>query len=179
MFANYRPDQVVPVISYIGQSALRAAGITVLAITLDNTLRKSGRTKISDRFAAKLDMLRASGFTIVLISDRMSDSKALEDRFQCKVLGTFRSSRRQRRFLLHSIGENLKVKDRSKIAVIGNSLQRDIAPAKRLGMYTILVTPLGPDSAELHYRPPNRRLEALILRFMKIRQSPIPHLYAQ
>ncbi len=140
MLKKLLPDEYVVSIFDIDLRGLRNKGVTALIIDIDNTLVSWG-TRFADRrvldWLFKVDAL---GFKMCLISNNtkrrvMNFIKPLD------IPAVYRAAKPSKRAFskaMKAVGGT-----QTGYAVIGDQLFTDVFGGKRLGLYTILVTPIA------------------------------------
>jgi len=153
------PNKVYNKVTDINLTELRQLGITGLLLDLDNTLVKWDSEEMDPEFMVWIEQVKALGFKLCLVSNgKPQRVQRFAQLFNIPaVIKAFKPKRTPFRRAL----ELLKL-DRKQVAMIGDQLFTDVLGANRLGIYTILISPLGKN--ELRTTKFMRRLEQRMLR---------------
>ncbi|MGD9676749.1 MAG: YqeG family HAD IIIA-type phosphatase [Vulcanibacillus sp.] len=162
--ADFAPNLHVKSIYDIDLIALKEAGITSIITDLDNTLVEANSPTYTPKLVKWLDDLQEQGFKVIIVSNnnktRVSEfADPLTVPYIHKAMKPFGSPYRR---ALEKIGSSVK-----ETVVIGDQLLTDIYGGKRLGFYTILVTPIS--KREGKGTRINRKIERIILPLLKKR----------
>jgi HAD superfamily phosphatase (TIGR01668 family) len=153
------PDLYVSSVHAIDLDALRAQGVHVLLMDLDNTLLPRDTNVVPDDLKAWAADLRSRGFAVCLVSNNWHERVHrvaaelgfdLVDKAIKPLPFAFLAALRR----AHATTR--------RAAVIGDQLFTDILGGKLLGMRTVLVQPLS--STDLPHTLLLRRLEAVVLK---------------
>jgi HAD superfamily phosphatase (TIGR01668 family) len=141
MFQRLLPEQVVRSVFDIDLEALRARGVRGIIADLDNTLVGARTPAVSPEMAEWLNRVRREGFRIVIVSNnrraRVSACAGpLGIPFISSARKPFSRSFRQALGLMELSAE--------EVAVVGDQLLTDVLGGRRLGLHTILVSPIAP-----------------------------------
>lgn len=157
------PKQYLQALNQLDLDVLAAQGIRGLIFDLDNTLVPRDVPAFSPATLQWLEQVREKGFQICIVSN--NGMKRLQDvvgdlsiPFIHKALKPFKKSFYR---AMESMGTN-----KQETAVIGDQIFTDMVGGNRMGLYTILVTPLAGKeywATEMI----NRRLERLVLRLLR------------
>lgn len=144
---------------------LQHKGIKALILDLDNTLIACGEEKADPRVVAWLNRLREAGFKLCIVSNNTQEKG--EELARCLgIPGVFRAVKprgKSFRKALALLGTSPR-----ETAMVGDQLFTDVLGGNRMGLYTILVPPLGgPDF--ILTRLITRRIERLFLPFIRAR----------
>lgn len=155
MFRRFLPEQVVRSVFDIDLEALRARGVRGIITDLDNTLAGARTPAASPEVAEWLDRVRRGGFRIVIVSN---NRRARVSSFAEPLGIPFISSARKP--LSRSFRQALGLMELSakEAAVVGDQLLTDVLGGRRLGLHTILVSPIAPREEGLATKI-NRRFE--------------------
>ncbi|ADU51329.1 HAD superfamily (subfamily IIIA) phosphatase, TIGR01668 [Thermaerobacter marianensis DSM 12885] len=133
------PRFVVPSIYAIRWDDLRDLGVRGLVLDLDNTLARRDQPLPDETLRRWLDEARQQGFSACILSNN------LEHRVQlfaqaCGVPAVHAATKPRRRAFLRAL-QTIGVEP-AQAAVIGDQIFTDVLGGNRLGMVTVLVTPL-------------------------------------
>jgi len=135
-----RPRARVGLVSEVSPQRLLQLGIRGLVLDLDNTLVPWNTAKLTDQTRSWLEQVRAHGIQLCIISNSAGDSRV---QFVGDSLGipyvskAVKPSRRAFRLALEQM--NLRA---DEVAVAGDQLFTDVLGGNRLGLFTILVSPV-------------------------------------
>lgn len=139
--AHYvRPRAVAARIEHVSPRLLLQRGVRGLILDLDNTLVPWNTTRVSPAVHEWLAEARAAGLKLCIISNSAGDRRV---EFVGRTLGipfvskAVKPSRRAFRSALARMGL-----EPSQVAVAGDQLFTDVLGGNRLGLFTILVTPV-------------------------------------
>ncbi|MEF3306096.1 YqeG family HAD IIIA-type phosphatase [Paenibacillus sp. GYB003] len=159
------PQKSVRSIYEIDVQALWDTGIRGIITDLDNTLVGAKHPEATPELLAWLKALQTIGFRVVIVSNntrlrvsRFSEPLSIPYIFRAKKPGNaaFRKA-----MSIMSLAPNETV-------VIGDQMLTDVLGGNRLGLFTILVTPIEPGD-EGFFTKINRRIEKAALLWMKRR----------
>lgn len=147
----WQPDEIVAGIGEIDYDLLKKRGIKSLFYDVDNTLLSCSARCLENDCACFLRTLQQNhGFRICLISNTLIPckekrikriAKSIKSSFVCCSL--FRQKPNPWGYLRAMLKTEA---DSCQCAMIGDQIFTDIVGANRLGIYTILVKPLGRDT---------------------------------
>lgn len=165
MFQRLLPDQIVSAVYDIDLSALRARGIRGIITDLDNTLVSAKTPLATPELAAWLEKVKSEGFRVVVLSNnnltRVSKfAEPLGIPFIPAARKPFSAAFRRALELLRLSPE--------EAVVVGDQMLTDILGGRRMGMHTILVTPIAPGEEGWGTRI-NRMIEKVALSRLKRR----------
>lgn len=158
---RFVPDEVLPSVLDIDLAELKRRQIRGLLIDIDNTIVRWGEWQMEPAFAQWIQEARKSGFKICLLSNAMPHRVNSFAR-ELNVPGVSKAMKplgRAFRRALQVVGLTAR-----EVAVIGDQLFTDVYGGNRLGLYTILVSPLS--TRELRTTRFMRRLERRFFRSM-------------
>jgi len=155
-----RPDQAVRSIHHVDYTALWERGIRVLIYDLENTLCGWRSWELDPRTWALLASLRERGMRIAVLTNasippHQPFRRELADAGIRVVDRAHKPLRGGLRRALAALGAHP-----GETALIGDQLLTDVLVGKRVGLYTVLVDPLGTQESRLTRF--NRRLERLL-----------------
>ncbi len=165
MSSKLRPAELAPTIYEVNYDLLWGNGIRGLLFDLDNTVAPWDTPDPDDRLADFIGDLRRRGFKVCIVSNaRPARCARFSERLGVPVLPDSGKPRRAG-FLrgLEAIGTRP-----DETAVIGDQVFTDVFGANRVGLYAILVTPLG--RRELVWTKFMRLLERWALARMGLRR---------
>ncbi|HHT42462.1 MAG TPA: YqeG family HAD IIIA-type phosphatase [Firmicutes bacterium] len=153
------PDVVFSSVLDIDLADLKRRGIEGLLIDIDNTLVPWGDPRMDQAFIDWVESAKEKGFQVCLVSNALPDrAKSFAELLDIPAVGRAMKplSRAFRR------GMKLLGLQPKKVAVVGDQLFTDVFGGNRLGIYTVLVSPLS--KTELGATRFMRRLERGVLR---------------
>jgi HAD superfamily phosphatase (TIGR01668 family) len=157
---------MVSTITDINPQALKAQGIEGLILDLDNTLVLWQREDIGEAIIAWLDQVKQAGIKICLLSNSFwsKRSERIAERLQCPNVKEARKPGKSGfKRALAALGT-----PPHSTAIVGDQMFTDILGGNRMGIYTIMVTPMHPHEfvyTRIISRPPER----LLLKYFKRR----------
>ncbi len=158
MFKLLTPDQHLDSIFEVDVDYLESLGIKGIITDMDNTLVPWNDRNITPRLAEWLAALRKRGFKLFIISNNSRDSGgrlALELDIPA-IFYAIKPRKRAFRLALENMGLSP-----GEVAVIGDQIFTDVLGGNRLGLHTILVTPIS--EKEFFWTRLMRMLERLLL----------------
>lgn len=156
------PDQRLENIFELNPACLRAKGIKGIITDMDNTLVPWDDRAVYPQLSCWLQGLKNSGFSLCIVSNSTPDrGKELAAKLGLPAIWYAVKPRRK------SFRRALKLMGLipEEVAVIGDQIFTDILGGNRLGLYTILVTPIS--EKEFIWTRLLRRLENFVLRQMQ------------
>ena len=157
------PQKNVRSIYEIDVQALWNAGVQGIITDLDNTLVAAKHPDATPELLTWLKTLKAIGFQVVIVSNnnrqrvsRFSAPLSIPYIFRAKKPG---NSAFRKAMEIMSLAPKQTV-------VIGDQMLTDVLGGNRLGLYTILVSPIALDDEGFFTRI-NRRIEKVALSWMK------------
>lgn len=156
------PRQQVDGVTSIDLEALKARGIELLLLDLDNTLLGWKGSEMADEVTHWMAVVHALGFSVCLVSNATEARLRVQaQRLNVDYVPTARKpSRRGLRKAMRRFQ-----KEPARTAMIGDQLFADVLAGNRLGIYTILVVPI--DLREQWWMKWVRRLERWVLARLK------------
>ncbi len=157
------PKMYVPSVVHIDPDELRAMGIRCVLFDLDNTVVPRDKIDLQPEVAGWIRSLREKGIKACVVSnngpDRIRRISGMEDiPSVCRAVKPLKNPFRKAMRMLGVAPE--------ETAVVGDQIFTDILGGNRLGLYTILVSPM-PGKEYWATELINRRLERLVLKRMK------------
>lgn len=156
---RFFPDEYVDSIHHINYEALLERGIRALIFDIDNTIEPYDVKMPSPKSANLLMRLMGMGFVVLLVSN---NSKKRVEKFneELKLPAIFKA-----RKPLKTAVEKIMAQNGAMITdtvFIGDQVFTDVWCARRLGMYSILVKPIGTrDELSVRWK---RRAERMIIK---------------
>ncbi len=157
MFKKLIPDFYYDNVSCIDLEKLKSKGIEYVICDLDNTLDSHNQKTPSEGALAFLNNLKESGFNVCIISNGKHErvAKYLSD-YPLKSIA--KAGKPLKKSYLKAMGEIGA--DASKTAFIGDQIFTDVLGANRVGLTTVLVTPI--ESIENPFFYLKRALEKVV-----------------
>lgn len=134
------PRQIYKTIFDIPLSELYTFGLRGIILDLDNTLTEWNNPQLSGETTDWLDRAAKTGFKLCFVSNN-SDYRVREVAEQAGVPFVARARKPRRRSFRRAM-ELMGTKPETT-AVVGDQLFTDMLGGNRLGMFTILVTPIS------------------------------------
>lgn len=134
------PKQVCNRVNDINLAELRKLGISGLMLDLDNTLVRYDSEDMDQEFQAWVAQAKAEGFKVCLVSNG-KPKRVLRFAQLMDIPAVIRAFKPKRSPFLQAL--KLLDKEVPQVAMIGDQMFTDILGANRLGIYTILISPLG------------------------------------
>lgn len=164
----FRPRRFARTLADLDPAGLAAEGIRGLVVDVDNTLVAYGSAAPSETARRWVADARAAGLRLVLVTNnRTRRTRALAEGLGLPVAaGLMKPStsglRRALAMMELSPGET---------ALVGDQLLTDILAGNRLGLFTILVRPVGRREF-LTTRLVNRTIERVLWRLLRLPSTP-------
>jgi len=117
-------------------------GIKALVIDVDGTLLPRKESILHSSVISWVERAKTK-FTLHLLSNNPSRNRISSISRQLNISFTYKAAKPSRT-ALRKVQENLKINP-NKIAIVGDRIFTDVLAGNRLGLYTVLVCPLGPD----------------------------------
>lgn len=135
------PDEVVSSVTEIDPEALKEQGIQAVLLDLDNTLVPWQRLDIPDAVRGWIEAMKKAGLRLCLVSNTRRRHR-LE--ILAKELGIAYVPKafKPRRYGLRQALEQLKATPQQAV-MIGDQVFTDVWGGNRMGMRTVLVTPMA------------------------------------
>lgn len=134
-----RPDIYQEKISDIPFPTLKENGIKLLLIDIDNTLLACGENEIQENIEKEIEKLK-NEFQIILFSNA-SKKRVKELAKILNLPSVFRAFKPCKRAFIKVIKENKL--EPCEVAIIGDQILTDIKGGNKVGITTILVSPLS------------------------------------
>lgn len=157
-----RPKLWVDSLHHIPLNELQAIGIKGLIIDVDNTLIAWDVDEPADEIVQWIAQARKKGFQVVLVSNNVA---ARVEKMQAYFM--VRGMARAKKPSTGALKKAMRIMklNKSQMAIIGDQVFTDVLAGNRLGIYTILVTPIK--SKEFWWTTLVRPVEGRVLRRMK------------
>ena len=163
-FKLLSPNKHLNSIYELDTEELRSRGIRGIIADMDNTLVPWNDRAVRPRLASWLAGLKKEGFRLCIVSN---NSRERGGQLACElgipaVWYAVKPRRRAFRRALHIMELTSQ-----ETAVIGDQIFTDVLGGNRLGLYTILVTPIS--EKEFIWTRLMRKLERFVLNYLKKR----------
>lgn len=170
VFKKLVPDYYLSSIYDLDLDILHAKGIRGIITDLDNTLVSWDDPLPNPGLLDWLKKIQDKGFSVYIVSNNSQERvRKFADAFGVPAISkAVKPRRRAFRVACEAMGVTV-----DETAVIGDQIFTDVLGGNRLGVYTILVVPVG--DKEFFGTKIMRKLEGLVLRRLKARgltQSP-------
>ncbi|MDR3541826.1 MAG: YqeG family HAD IIIA-type phosphatase [Desulfosporosinus sp.] len=141
MFEYFRPTRQAPSLDLISVEQLVQDGIRGLIIDLDNTMTPWNDVEVGPKVAEWFIKVKAAGIYACVVSNNKKRQRVAVVAERIGIPFVFRATKPRRRAFRAGMG--LLGTGPKDTAVIGDQLFTDILGGNRLGLYTILVTPIN------------------------------------
>jgi len=158
LFNILTPDQHLDNIFELDVDYLQSLGIKGIITDMDNTLVAWNDRNISPRLAGWFSMLKSRGFKLFIISNNSRDSGGQLAR-ELDIPAIFYAVKPRKRAFQVAL-DKMELSPR-QVAVIGDQIFTDVFGGNRLGLHTVLVTPIS--EKEFFWTRLMRMLEKLVL----------------
>ena len=162
MFKLLYPKQHLNSIFELDTAELRRLGIKGIIADMDNTLVPWNDRTVYPRLADWLAGLKKEGFRLCIVSNNTADRGGQLARDL--DIPAFWYAVKPRRRAFRKALEELKLSV-SDVAVLGDQIFTDVLGGNRMGLYTILVTPIS--DKEFIWTKLMRQFERLILKYLQ------------
>lgn len=152
------PDQHLKNIFEIDTEYLKSLGIKGIITDMDNTLVSWSDRAVYPRLAEWFAGLKAEGFKLFIVSNNSKDRGGKLAR-ELDIPAIWYAVKPSRRSFRRAI-EKMQLAP-EEVAVVGDQIFTDVLGGNRLGLYTILVTPIS--QKEFIWTKLMRQLERLVL----------------
>lgn len=156
------PDIHYESVFLIDSDKLKQKGIEGIIIDIDNTLVAWETKEANEKVLSFIKILLEEGFKICMISN--NTRKRVEKFNEVLELPAIHKAGKPRNAPYRKAMELLQT-HHNNTAVIGDQLFTDILGGNRLGLFTILVTPISPK--EFIWTRLMRKLERIVMRKIK------------
>lgn len=159
MFERLLPHMRVNTIYNIDLDALQKQGIRGIITDLDNTLVGAKVPLATPELVEWLDHVRDLGFKVVIVSN---NNQTRVSNFSSPLQIPFvHAARKPANKAFHRALKELGLPV-EQTAVIGDQMLTDVLGGRRMGLFTILVSPIAPNDEGVMTRI-NRRIERIAL----------------
>lgn len=141
MFEYLQPTRQALSLDLISVEQLTRDGIKGLIIDLDNTMTPWNDVEVGPKVAEWITKVKAAGIGVCVVSNNSKRQRVAVVAERLDIPFVFRASKPRRRAF--RAGMDILGTGRGDTAVIGDQLFTDILGGNRLGLYTILVTPIN------------------------------------
>lgn len=141
MFEYFRPTLQAPSLDLISVDQLVRDGIKGLIIDLDNTMTPWNDVEVGPKVAKWFIKVEAAGISACVVSNNKKRQRVAIVAERLGIPFVFRATKPRRRAFRS--GMDILGTGQKDTAVIGDQLFTDILGGNRLGLYTILVTPIN------------------------------------
>ncbi len=157
-----QPNLWVDTLHHIPLNELQNLGIKGLIIDVDNTLIAWDAEEPTDEIVEWIALARKKGFQVVLVSNNVA---ARVEKMQTYFM--VRGMARAKKPTTGALKKAMRIMklNKSQMAIIGDQVFTDVLAGNRLGIYTILVTPIK--SKEFWWTTLVRPMESRVLKRMK------------
>lgn len=141
MFKYFQPTLQAPSLDLISVDKLIQEGIKGLIIDLDNTMTPWNDVEVAPKVTEWFIKIKAAGIQACVVSNNKKRQRVAIVAERLGIPFVFRATKPRRRAFqagMKILGTGFK-----DTAVIGDQLFTDILGGNRLGLYTILVTPIN------------------------------------
>ncbi|HLR46022.1 MAG TPA: YqeG family HAD IIIA-type phosphatase [Deinococcales bacterium] len=154
-----QPDLLVSTIGEVTPELLTGKGIEAVLVDLDDTLVPAGGDTLGEGAAAWFRLLAASGFRVLILSNG-KPARVAHWAEQLGVEGLPLVGKPLGRAFRRGLA--LLGSEPQKTAMVGDQVFTDVLGANRMGLYSILVSPLSP--GRLFHTRLLRRVERRIVK---------------
>jgi len=158
MKARLKPDLYLSSVYELNTDILKERGISGIIVDIDNTLVPWDAKEPDERASNLICSLASQGFKICILSN--NTRKRVEEFNKCLNLPAIHKAVKPRKGAFRKAMKLMGTNERNT-AVIGDQLFTDIYGGNRLGLYTILVTPMS--VKEFLWTRFVRKLEAVVM----------------
>ncbi len=162
MFTLLFPKQHLNSIFELNPRELHSLGIKGVIADMDNTLVPWNDRSVPPRLARWLAGLKDEGFRLCIVSNNTADNGAELARELDIPAFWYAIKPRRRAFRKALLEMDLSAKE---VAVIGDQIFTDVLGGNRMGLYTILVTPIS--DKEFIWTKMMRQFERLVLNYLR------------
>ncbi|MCL2559943.1 MAG: YqeG family HAD IIIA-type phosphatase [Turicibacter sp.] len=168
MLKYFTYDEYVDNIFEIDLEKLQAAGKRLIFTDLDNTLVGSDVPVPTPEVLAWLAQAKALGFVVKIASNNNDERvRIFAEDLDIEAHGLVYKP------LIYKMKRYMKGYQKGEVVFVGDQLLTDVAVARRLGLYTILVRPVKLKADE-NITKFNRKIERRIVKGLKKRGLPVP-----
>ncbi len=164
MFKYFQPTIKAPSLDQISVTQLKRNGIQGLIVDLDNTMTPWNGLEVGPKVLQWFSKVEAAGIRACVVSNCSRRQRVAVVAECLNIPFVFAAAKPRRRAF--RAGMKLLGTKRRETAVIGDQLFTDILGGNRLGLYTILVTPINKQHEFIGTRF-MRQMERLLVWLMK------------
>lgn len=162
MFKLLYPKQHLNSIFELDPGELKSMGIRGIIVDMDNTLVPWNDRTVHPRLANWLAGLKKDGFRLCIVSNNSRD-RGGQLALDLDIPAFWSAIKPRRRAFRKALAE-MELSG-EEVAVIGDQIFTDVLGGNRLGLYTILVTPIS-DKEFIGTRL-MRQFERMVLRYLR------------
>ncbi|MBN2983250.1 MULTISPECIES: YqeG family HAD IIIA-type phosphatase [Cohnella] len=159
MFQRLLPDQIVGTVYDIDLTALHARGIRGIITDLDNTLVSAKTPLATPELAEWLEKVKLAGFRVVVLSN--NNLTRVSAFAQPLGIPYVPAARKPAQAAFRKALDMLGLAPEQAV-VVGDQMMTDVLGGRRMGLHTILVTPIAPGEEGFGTRI-NRLIEKIAL----------------
>lgn len=163
MLEYFRPTRQANSLDLISVEQLDQDGIRGLIIDLDNTMTPWNNVEVGPKVEAWFKKVKSAGIRACVVSNNSKRQRVAVVADRLGIPFVFGATKPRRRAF--QAGMDLLKTGQKDTAVIGDQLFTDILGGNRLGLYTILVTPIN--DREFIGTRIMRRMEKVLVWIMK------------
>jgi HAD superfamily phosphatase (TIGR01668 family) len=146
MIEKFYPSLLVDSITDITTDLLDRNNIKGLILDIDNTLVPNHVVEADDTALKWIEGMKAAGFKLCIVSNA-SKKRVIKFNDKLKLYAVHRALKPGTR-AFEKAGRMMDFKNQN-ISVVGDQIFTDIFGGNRIGMFTILVTPIDPREGKL------------------------------
>ncbi|MGB4516349.1 MAG: YqeG family HAD IIIA-type phosphatase [Dethiobacteria bacterium] len=161
------PHQHLNSMYELNTDELRSLGIRGIIADMDNTLVPWNDRAVYPRLASWLARLKEEGFRLCIVSNN-SRERGGQLALDLGIPAVWHAVKPRRRAFRKAL--QIMELTAGETAVIGDQIFTDVLGGNRLGLYTILVTPIS--DQEFFWTRFMRKLEHLVLNYLKRKRGP-------
>lgn len=162
MFKLLFPNQHLNSIFELDPQELHSLGVKGVIADMDNTLVPWNDRSVPPRLARWLAGLKEEGFRLCIVSNNTAE-KGAELARELDIPAFWYAIKPRRRAFRKALREmELPAEE---VAVIGDQIFTDVLGGNRMGLYTILVTPIS--DKEFIWTKMMRQFERVVLNYLK------------
>ncbi|WP_054027805.1 YqeG family HAD IIIA-type phosphatase [Bacillus sp. FJAT-28004] len=163
MFERLLPHMRVNTVYEINLDELHARGVRGIITDLDNTLVGAKEALATPELVQWLDYVRSRGFQVVIVSN---NNETRVGKFAAPLnIPYIHAARKPAGKSFKKALSVLRLAPEETV-VIGDQMLTDVLGGNRMGLYTILVTPIAPADEGIMTRV-NRRIERIALKRLR------------
>lgn len=159
MFERLLPHMRVNTVYEINLDELHARGVRGIITDLDNTLVGAKEALATPELVQWLDYVRSRGFQVVIVSN---NNETRVGKFAAPLNIPYINAARKPAGKSFKRALSVLRLAPEETVVIGDQMLTDVLGGNRMGLYTILVTPIAPADEGIMTRV-NRRIERIAL----------------